>query len=134
MLSKELMEKKSVTLYKAFNIVPGERLTLNTDSDIFGLTAKAAVADLLQKTPANELEGMVGKTICIISILLGKDIITNVKYDNDLMQDGEYVNARLSAFRNNMHLNEMVLNGFEMKPNSNGDLVFSKIVLDKVKG
>lgn len=102
-LSKELLEKKSITLYKAFSLSEGERMVINVSGETFDTTINAAVSRYLKtigdERGIEEVQNMLGKTFQIFKTSFYRDVYTNPNYVDLFNMDGKGVVVRLRGLR-----------------------------------
>ena len=133
-LSKELSDKKKITLYHCFGELTSERKTINMEGESFYTTLNGAVIAYLQSIhDGDELESMKGKVLSISKIDFRSDSYNNPNHTDDFIQNGNLVHVGLGNYMYNMHMEARTLVDFRATPQAHSDTAaFDHIQTEKV--
>lgn len=133
---KKIIEKycpeKTITLYKAFrtdDMESGESLNVNTDRELFGLTEKAAMQNLLNSVGVDKImsemvEGIMedwiaGKEYAIVKVTMKKKAFEQAYEENSFDEENELVACTLNDLDWDITINPIKITMIEMKIDNN---------------
>lgn len=138
-LKPELLKKKSLTIYKAYIMQPGETMTVDPGGDTFYTNIKDAVANYLSKIQdIKVLEAQKGSQISILEVNFNMGRLLEDEHLNDIMQDGTAVYMAVKNFFNVYRFKiskyRLVSFDYSVNPKDQGQtLEFSNIELEELK-
>lgn len=133
---KKIIEKycpeKTITLYKVFrtdDMNSGETLNVNTDREIFGLTDRAAMQNLLNsigvdKIASEIVEGVMedwiaGKEYALVTITMKKKAFEQAYEENSFDEEHELVACSLNGLDWEISITPIKLISIELKIDNN---------------
>ena len=133
---KKIIEKycpeKTITLYKVFrtdDMNSGETLNVNTDREIFGLTDRAAMQNLLNsigvdKIASEIVEGVMedwiaGKEYALVTITMKKKAFVQAYEENSFDEEHELVACSLNGLDWEISITPIKLISIELKIDNN---------------
>ena len=133
---KKIIEKycpeKTIALYKVFrtdDMDSGETLNVNTDREIFGLTDRAAMENLLNsigvdKIASEIVEGVMedwiaGKEYALVTITMKKKAFEQAYEENSFDEEHELVACSLNGLDWEISINPIKLISIELKIDNN---------------
>lgn len=128
MLRKDLMEKKALTVYKAYYLnTSGDKLVVDSQRDSFFTTQKAAVEDLLrskidfsdQEHPLKNCDELLGKEIDIIKMMIYMSNIPEADFKDQIVQEGDRITMGVEKYHRNLSIIPVILESFESAPRKN---------------
>lgn len=140
MVTDSIKSKKALTLYKAYKMKNGETMKINPRQEIFFITEKSAVANLLEsmvdtakEDPLEDLKNMMGETVHILKVVIYTSRIPEEDWKTDVNQDGDSITLPIGKYQKTMNIAPVVIESFEYTPDKADpkEINVSKIVFAK---